>query len=163
MGERHAILVHIASCRSLTSPYLTAVVLVLFFRGRFTTAPESGWKKRETSREPMWLLSVVATVLSVTHCSPLAQFPRTPSKPIAPHCIPPHNFTAVNSSLIDLGGGSTPCCFGRGGNVLYTNSTLLHLHEVSRWQYGHRLTMLIARGGQVVRAMGSLDSLQCRG
>ena len=37
--------------------------------------------------------------------------------------------TQVNSSLIDLGGNHTPCCFGRGGHVLYGRSSDLHLRE----------------------------------
>jgi hypothetical protein len=39
-----------------------------------------------------------------------------------------YGFVAINSSVIDLGGGPQ-CCFGRGGPVLYTNSTALHLAD----------------------------------
>lgn len=39
-----------------------------------------------------------------------------------------YGFVAVNSTPIDLGGGPQ-CCFGRGGPVLYTNSTALHLTD----------------------------------
>ena len=46
-----------------------------------------------------------------------------------------YGYVAVNSSggPIDLGGGPT-CCFGRGGPVLYANSTRLHLREARRLQ-----------------------------
>ena len=43
-----------------------------------------------------------------------------------------YGYVAINSSVIDLGGDQPQCCFGRGGHVLYANSTDLHLLEARR-------------------------------
>ena len=37
-----------------------------------------------------------------------------------------YGFVAINSSVMDLGGGQRVCCFGRGGPVVYSNITALH-------------------------------------
>lgn len=49
-----------------------------------------------------------------------------------------YGYIGVNSSLIDMGGNESSCCFGRGGHVLYTNSTQLHLHEARQAQAEHQ-------------------------
>ena len=40
-----------------------------------------------------------------------------------------YGYVAINSSVINLGGNQPQCCFGRGGPVLYANTSALHLHE----------------------------------
>lgn len=40
-----------------------------------------------------------------------------------------YGWVAVNSTSIGMGANETPCCFGRGGHVLYANSSELHLAE----------------------------------
>mgnify|MGYP006161391625 CR=1 FL=1 len=39
-----------------------------------------------------------------------------------------YGFVAINSSTLDLGGGPQ-CCFGRGGPVVYANTSALHLRD----------------------------------